>query len=54
MILVDGLAAGGMVENYDALTSEGLRDHVHTWTSSAFLVLAHEYLMPIQPQHPAR
>ncbi len=34
----------GMAENYDALTGEGLRDRAYTWTSSVFLILAHEYL----------
>jgi glycogen debranching enzyme len=35
----------GMAENFDALTGEGLRDRAYTWTSSVFLILAHEYLM---------
>ena len=34
----------GFAENYDALTGEGLRDRAYTWTSSVFLILAHEYL----------
>jgi glycogen debranching enzyme len=35
----------GFAENYDALTGEGLRDRAYTWTSSAFLILAHKYLL---------
>lgn len=35
----------GMAENFDALTGKGLRDKAYTWTSSVFLVLAHEYLL---------
>lgn len=38
-------AAGGFAENFDALTGKGLRDKAYTWTSSVFLVLAHEYLL---------
>lgn len=34
----------GCAENFDALTGEGLRDKAYTWTSSAFLVMTHEYL----------
>ena len=34
----------GSAENYNALTGEGLRDRAYTWTSSAFLVMCHEYL----------
>jgi glycogen debranching enzyme len=41
----DMAARSGMAENYDALTGEGLRDRAYTWTSSVFLILAHEYLM---------
>jgi putative isomerase len=37
-------AAGGMAENFDALTGRGLRDRAYTWTASVFLILAHEYL----------
>jgi glycogen debranching enzyme len=40
----DMAAQSGMAENYDALTGAGLRDRAYTWTSSAFLVLGHEYL----------
>lgn len=35
----------GFAENFDALTGEGLRDRAYTWTASAFLVMANEYLM---------
>ena len=35
----------GCAENFDALTGEGLRDRAYTWTASAMLVMAHEYLM---------
>ena len=34
----------GSAENYDAKTGKGLRDQAYTWTSSAFLVMSHEYL----------
>lgn len=34
----------GCAENFDAKTGEGLRDRAYTWTSSAFLVMSHEYL----------
>jgi putative isomerase len=34
----------GFAENFNALTGEGLRDRAYTWTSSIFLVLAHEFL----------
>jgi len=34
----------GFAENYNARTGEPLRDHAYTWTSSVFLILAHEYL----------
>jgi len=32
---------GGMYENYDALTGEGLRDPGYSWTASVFVLLAH-------------
>jgi putative isomerase len=35
----------GFAENYNALTGEGLRDRAYTWTSSTFLVLAHDFLL---------
>lgn len=35
-------AAHGMAENFNALTGEALRDKAYTWTSSVFLLLAHE------------
>jgi glycogen debranching enzyme len=34
----------GFAENFDALTGAGLRDRAYTWTASAFLVLASDYL----------
>lgn len=33
----------GMAENFDALTGKGLRDRAYTWTSSVFMILAHEF-----------
>lgn len=38
------VARSGMAENFDALTGEGLRDRAYSWTSSIFLILAHEFL----------
>jgi hypothetical protein len=40
----DMVARSGMAENYDAVTGDSLRDRAYTWTSSVFLILAHEYL----------
>ncbi len=40
----DMCVAGGFAENYDATTGEPLRDKAYTWGSSAYLVLAHEFL----------
>ena len=34
----------GFAENFNALTGAPLRDPAYTWTTSVFLVLAHEYL----------
>ncbi|MDK8183201.1 trehalase family glycosidase [Paenibacillus sp. UMB4589-SE434] len=34
----------GMAENFNAMTGEGLRDRAFTWTSSVYLMLAHEYI----------
>ena len=34
---------GGMAENFNALTGEGLRDPAYTWTSAAYLVLTNRY-----------
>jgi glycogen debranching enzyme len=34
----------GFAENFDALTGEPLRDPAYTWTSSVFMILAHDYL----------
>lgn len=41
----DMCAKQGFAENFNALTGQPLRDPAYTWTSSIFLVLAHEYLM---------
>ena len=38
----DNCMKAGFAENYDALTGAPLCDPTYTWTSSAFLVLAHE------------
>jgi glycogen debranching enzyme len=38
------VAKSGMAENFDARTGRPLCDRAYTWTSSAFLVLAHEFL----------
>lgn len=35
----------GFPENYNAKTGKPLRDRAYTWTSSVFLILAHEYLL---------
>ncbi len=35
----------GCAENFDALSGEGLCDKAYTWTSSVFLILAHDYLL---------
>ena len=32
----------GMAENFDAETGDALRDPDYTWTSSVFLVFAHD------------
>ena len=34
----------GFAENFNSLTGEPLRDPAYTWTTSTFMVLAHEYL----------
>jgi hypothetical protein len=34
----------GMYENFDAVTGEGLRDPAYTWTSSVYLIFAHQLL----------
>lgn len=34
----------GMYENFDAISGEGLRDPAYTWTSSVFLIFAHQLL----------
>lgn len=33
--------ANGMAENYDAVTGQSLRDPAYTWSSSVFLIFAH-------------
>ena len=38
------VARNGMAENFDAITGAGLRDPAYTWTSSVFLIFAHELL----------
>ncbi len=37
-------ATSGMAENFDALSGKGLQDRAFTWTSSVYMILAHEYL----------
>jgi putative isomerase len=32
----------GMFENFDAISGDGLRDPAYTWTSSVFLIFAHQ------------
>lgn len=41
---VKTVTKSGFAENFNALTGDGLRDPAYTWTSSVFLILAHEYL----------
>jgi hypothetical protein len=36
------VARSGMSENFDAVTGAGLRDPAYTWTSSVFLIFAHQ------------
>jgi hypothetical protein len=38
------VAKSGICENFNASTGEGLRDPAYTWTSSVFLIFAHELL----------
>jgi glycogen debranching enzyme len=45
----DTCARSGFAENFDPLTGASLQDPAHTWTSSAFIYLAHEYLMDGEP-----
>lgn len=40
----DTCAKSGFAENFDALTGAPLQDPAHTWTSSGFIILAHQYL----------
>ena len=37
------------VENYDALTGEGLRTRGFAWTSAVDLLLMHQYLLDPTP-----
>ena len=37
-------AKSGCAENFDALTGDGLCDRAYSWTASAFLTIAHDYL----------
>lgn len=39
------LRSNTFAENYDAITGAPLRDKAYTWGSSAYLILAHEFLM---------
>jgi glycogen debranching enzyme len=34
----------GFAENFDALTGQGLRDRAYTWTASAYLLLAEQWV----------
>ena len=36
------VAQSGISENFDAVTGAGLRDPAYTWTSSVFLIFAHQ------------
>jgi len=38
------VAKSGIAENFNAITGAGLRDQAYTWTSSVFLIFAHELL----------
>lgn len=40
----DGILIGGMAENFDAKTGEGLVDPAFAWTSSVFMTLIEDYL----------
>jgi putative isomerase len=42
----------GMAENFDAQTGDALRDTAYTWTSSVFLVFAHELAEPKAASQP--
>ncbi len=53
------VARSGMSENFDAISGRGLRDPAYTWTSSVFLIFAHELLgsagdQQEQPKHSGR
>ncbi len=41
----DMVRTSGFAENFDAVSGKGLRDRAYTWTASAFLAMAHEYLL---------
>jgi len=43
------VAKSGMAENFDAVTGAGLRDQAYTWTSSVFLIFAHELMQTDSP-----
>ena len=43
------VARSGMAENFDAISGDGLRDRAYSWTSSVFLILAHEYCEDSSP-----
>jgi glycogen debranching enzyme len=36
----------GFSENFDAVSGRGLRDPAYTWSSSVFLILAHQLTQP--------
>lgn len=40
---IECMEIGGMAENFDPLTAEGLVDPSFAWTSSVYLTLVHEY-----------
>jgi glycogen debranching enzyme len=39
---LNAVVKSGFAENFDPQTGEGFRDPAYTWTSSVFLILAHE------------
>ena len=36
-------------ENWDPLTGEGRMEFAYTWTSSVYLILAHEFAAGLEP-----
>jgi len=38
------VSKSGMAENFDPITGANLRDPAYTWTSSVFLIFAHQLL----------